>query len=322
MNLRLELDPNKIYIFHELRKRRVYVGSLIYDKKNDVYQLEYDKNYVSSKNAIPIGPDLDLFKTIHISKKGKLFPVFLDRVPEKSNPAYKDYCLSQGIFPNEQNLIILLGSIGTRGASSFIFEPVYKTHFIAADLIKMREELQVTQYDLAVAFDINRATLQRIEAGIGSDKNTLKLLQIYFVFPDVALWQLSQTGVGIHASVLSQLIQYFKKKARIIIEGEFMKVERTWLENDSDSLYIQCSMQQSVANFIFKRGTISDYILNCDRGWKNIVEARVKNLIDSNRNFRGIFIKKLKNIDTRQSQIPIIEITADDLDNKDYRERY
>jgi len=215
MNSSLKIDPNRIHIFHELRKRRIYVGSLIYDEKRDVYQLEYDKNYVNSKNAIPIGPDLDLFKTVHISKKGQLFPVFSDRIPEKHNPAYKDYCLSQGISPNEQNQIVLLGSIGTRGASSFIFEPVYEANFVINDIRRMREELQVAQYDLAIAFGINKATLQRIEAGVGSDKNTIKLLQIYFNFPDVALWQLEQTGAGVHASVLLRLIQYFKKKAKM-----------------------------------------------------------------------------------------------------------
>ena len=30
------------------------------------------------KIAIPLGPNLDLFKKVHVSEKGKLFPVFVD----------------------------------------------------------------------------------------------------------------------------------------------------------------------------------------------------------------------------------------------------
>src|SRR6202022_1252354 len=97
----------------------------IYEKINDRYELTYNKKYAHSKNAIPIGPDLHLFKLHHQSKKGKLFSSFIDRIPEKSNPAYKDYCKAEGISSTEKNPIILLGTIGKRGPSSFIFEPVY-----------------------------------------------------------------------------------------------------------------------------------------------------------------------------------------------------
>lgn len=210
MNSMLKIDPNRLQILHELTRRRIYVGELIYDPKRDVYELRYDKNYVNSKKAIPLGPELDLFKMVHVSKKGQLFPVFLDRIPEKSNPAYKDYCLSQGISQKESNPIILLGSIGARGPSSFVFEHVYKADFSADDIIKIRKDLGVSQYDLATAFGIKEITLQRIESGVGSDQNTIKLLQIYFSFPDVAFWQLRQTGVRVHSSVLAKLIQYFK----------------------------------------------------------------------------------------------------------------
>ena len=86
------IDPDRLKIYHELTKRRLYVGELIFDRHNDVYKLIYDKNYMNSANAIPLGPDLDLFKMVHISQKGKLFPVFIDRIPERANPAYADYC--------------------------------------------------------------------------------------------------------------------------------------------------------------------------------------------------------------------------------------
>lgn len=209
MNYLNKLDQNRLQIFHEGRKRRVFVGELTYNKKKDIYELDYDSNYVNSKNAIPISSDLSLFKLHHQSKKGTIFPAFLDRIPEKANPAYKDYCKSQGISPSEKNPIILLGFIGKRGPSSFIFEPVYQNEFNPADITSLRKKLDITQHDLAKAFDINKTTLQRIESGTSRDENTIKLIQILFTFPEVALWQLKQTGGRVHKDVLSKLIDYF-----------------------------------------------------------------------------------------------------------------
>src|SRR5262249_387222 len=129
---------------------------------------------------IPIGPDLELVKLQHHSAKGELFPTLADRIPDKSNPAYKDYCRSQGISTTEKNPIILLGTIGKRGPSSFIFEPVYRTEFGPRDVTNLRKKLGITQHDLAEAFDISKVTLQRIESGDSKDLNTLKRLQILF----------------------------------------------------------------------------------------------------------------------------------------------
>lgn len=212
MNIKIKLNENRLQIFHEGRKRRTFVGELIYNTKNDRYELIYNKNYSLSKSAIPISPDLSLFKLHHLSKKGELFPVFSDRIPVKSNPAYKDYCKSQGISPNETNPIILLGSIGKRGPSSFIFEPAYQDEFNLSKITELRETLQITQHDLAEALDVSKVTLQRIESGASRDINTLKRLQILFEFPEVALWQLKQTGGRVHKDVLAKLIKYFESK--------------------------------------------------------------------------------------------------------------
>lgn len=212
MNTKIKLDENRLHIFHEGRKRRTFVGELIYNAKSDRYELIYNKNYSLSKSAIPISPDLSLFKLHHLSKKGELFPAFIDRIPVKSNPAYKDYCKAQGISPNETNQIILLGSIGKRGPSSFIFEPVYRDEFNASKITELRKTLQITQHDLAEALDVSKVTLQRIESGASRDINTLKHMQILFEFPEVALWQLKQTGGRVHKDVLSKLINYFVTK--------------------------------------------------------------------------------------------------------------
>lgn len=211
MNSKLKLDDARLYIFHEGR-RRMFVGELTYNKDKCQYKLTYDKNYAHSKNAIPIGPELDLFKTSHLSAKGELFPSLNDRIPSKLNPAYKDYCKSQGISVNEKNPIILLGFIGKRGPSSFVFEPVYRNEFTINDILHFREKLQISQYDLAIALGLSEVTLQRIETGRSQDDNTLTRIQIYFEFPDVALWQLKQTGNRVRSDVLAKLVNYFEKE--------------------------------------------------------------------------------------------------------------
>jgi len=205
----LELRQDRLDIFHEGRKRRIFVGELRYDKEKEIYELIYNESYAYSDPAIPVGPELDLFKLRHQSEKGKLFKSLLDRIPSKDNPAYQDYCVSQGISPHEKNPIILLGTIGKRGPSSFIFEPVYVNKFSSKDIKKLRNKIGLTQHDLAVALDISIVTLARIETDKSYDLNTLRRIQVFFDFPDVALWQLKQTGGGLHSEILAKLIQYF-----------------------------------------------------------------------------------------------------------------
>ncbi|HAT1883535.1 TPA: helix-turn-helix transcriptional regulator [Legionella pneumophila] len=205
----LKLSQDKFNIFHEGRKRRVFVGELIYSREQDVYELIYDESYAYSDTAIPLGPELNLFQLHHRSEKGKLFKSLLDRIPSKENPAYKDYCASQGISPDEQNPIILLGSIGKRGPSSFIFEPIYYSTFTKEDIKKLRREIGLTQHDLAKVLDISIATLARIESGTSHDANTIKRIEIFFKFPEVALWQLKQTGGLLHSEVFTKLYNHF-----------------------------------------------------------------------------------------------------------------
>jgi transcriptional regulator with XRE-family HTH domain len=210
--MKLNLDSTKLAIYHEGRKRRVFVAELQYNKEKDLFELTYDKKYVQSKQAIPIGPDLDLFKKKHISSKGKLFASLADRIPSRANPAYEEYCKSQGISSSEKNPIILLGFIGRRGPSSFVFEPVYKSEFSNVDILRFRKTLKITRHDLAQAFEFSVPTIQRIETGKSKDENTLKRLQIYLEFPEVALWQLKLTGAKVHGAVLDKLIKYFEEK--------------------------------------------------------------------------------------------------------------
>src|SRR3990167_105119 len=205
----LMLDKTRIHIFQESKKRRIYVGEICYKATEDCYLFIYDDHYRYSKNAIPLGPEFNLFQSIYCSEKGKMFPIFLDRIPDRNNPAYADYCRSQNVAIDETNPIVLLGTIGKRGPSSFIFEPIYQTNFKPSDITKFRDRLDITQYDFAHAFHISQATLQRIEAGKSKDDSALKKIEIFLTFPDVALWQLQQTGGTIHHQTLMRLRRYF-----------------------------------------------------------------------------------------------------------------
>jgi hypothetical protein len=157
-----------------------------------------------SKTAIPIGKELDLFKKVH-SSKGKLFASFADRIPSKENPAYDDYCKSQGISPDEQNPIILLVSIGKRGPSTFIFEPIFSNPFSYENVKQFRELHDISIHDFALAFDINPPTLQRLESGVKTDLGTIRRIQIYLEFPKVGLWQLKMNAGKLHYETFQKM---------------------------------------------------------------------------------------------------------------------
>ena len=205
----LQRIDNRLLIYHEGRKRRLLVGELRYHQHLEQYELVYKQSYSLSPKAIPLGPELSLFQVSHLSEKGKLFPSMMDRLPSRDNPAYKDSCLSQGISVSEENAIVLLGTIGKRGPSSFVFEPVYEVPKIDGDQLAMfRKSLGMTQHDFADAFDFRQVTINRIESGQSRDQGTLARIKIYMEFPKVALWQLKQTGGQVHSSVLQKAANY------------------------------------------------------------------------------------------------------------------
>ncbi len=206
------IDKNHLHVFAESRKRRIFVGTLKWDDLKSQFEFKYDSKYARSKKAIPIGKELDLFKKTNISKN--LFPSFADRIPDQDNPAYEDYCLAQGISLEEKNPIILLVSIGRKGPSSFIFEPIVNNEFSTSDLKAFREQLDISIQDVALAFDMNWPTLQRLEAGKKVEMGTLRRLQIYLQFPQVALWQLSLSIGKLHSNTFNRLWQHFEGEKR------------------------------------------------------------------------------------------------------------
>ena len=214
-------NNEKLLIYHEGRKRRVRVAKLIHHKDRDHFELIYDQDYVISKTAIPLGVELSLFKEHHFSEKGKLFPSLMDRIPSRENPAYEDYCRSQGIAVNEDNLIILLGTIGRRGPSSFVFEAIYEDEEPdGAVVASFRKSLGLSQHDFSLAFDFSTLTIHRVESSVSRDHGTLSRVKIYMEFPEVALWQLKRRGGRIHSSQLMRAVERLKEKLKTVIRDE------------------------------------------------------------------------------------------------------
>jgi hypothetical protein len=138
-----------------------------------------------------------------------LFPSFQDRIPSKGNAAYEEYCRAAGISPKEKNPIVLLGAIGRRGPSVFVFEPVVESGFNAQkELGFFRARYRVSLHDLALALDLNAITLQRIEAGKSKDPATGRLLEIFFTIPEALRQQLKTTARKVHRNTLDALTKY------------------------------------------------------------------------------------------------------------------
>jgi HipA-like protein len=210
--MRLENDPYKLEVYTENRKRRIRVGTLSYAIDRDQYKFEYDEKYLNSKSAIPLGPELDLFKRVHWSKGKKLFASLSDRIPSRSNPAFEEYCRSVGISPTEKNPIVLLTTIGRKGPSTFVFEAVLLEKFDAIDLLRLRKELKLSRNEFALAFGLNLLTVNRVEHNLTKDSAPARLINIFLRFPEVAIWQLEFTGRNISQETLRRLHAYFERQ--------------------------------------------------------------------------------------------------------------
>lgn len=204
-------DPHRLEIYHEGRKRKILVAHLFHDTESDRFKLEYEPQYLSSKKAIALGPELTLQTKNHQSDTCELFPSLLDRIPSKKNPAYAEYCQQQGIAVDEANPIILLTTLGRKGSSTFIIEPVYQLiEDIPALLSKFRDALQLSRWDIAMFFDMPELTLLKVEKGRCQDKNILRLIGLYMVDARVALQQLDLTGKRLPLATRCKLYEYFK----------------------------------------------------------------------------------------------------------------
>lgn len=201
-------------VFLELRKTRIYVGRLEESKRNNNHEFvfHYDDRYIYNKTAIPLGPDIPLTKKNH--RSSILFKSLNDRIPSSKNPSYREYCETMGISPRERNPIILLSTIGRRGPSSFVFEPVFKNEYGSQEVKKFRNRLSLTLREFALLFDFSMKTIQSIEADKGAGKESLKRIALYDKFPEVALYEATRRIGALHENkkqiVLAKLQERIK----------------------------------------------------------------------------------------------------------------
>lgn len=197
-----------IDIFLERYATREYVGRLI--QKNDNYIFSYAESYLNQKNIIPLGPEFPLTKINFVSSI--LFPSLHDRLPDPDNPAYEDYCVSAGIAKDEKDTILLLGTIGKRGPSSFIFELAYDDKFDAKVCEEFRHQLGLSLDDFAHLFEVSLSILQKMKAGKTSGKEILKRIEIFSHFPEVLERQVKIQGKWLHNDKLRKIRLYLNKK--------------------------------------------------------------------------------------------------------------
>ena len=201
-------------VYLERRKSREYVGRLtrVRTEGKASFDFEYNEAYLLKSNSIPLGPEFPLTKRLFHSKK--LFPSFEDRIPSRENPAYPEYCRSEGISPDETDPIALLATIGRRGPSSFMYEPARIDSRAQTGLASFRKELSMTIREFAAAFDTSTATVQKLEIGKGSGKELLKRLEIYMRFPEVALYELKKNGARLHDSRYQEAFRRLEEKVK------------------------------------------------------------------------------------------------------------
>jgi len=194
-------------VYLEKRTSRKYVGRLT--RKGRVYIFVYDDRYLFNNRSISLGPDLPLSAKRYASKS--LFTTFEDRIPSKKNPAYEEYCNMVGIDPSETDPLVLISTLGRKGPSSFIFVPVFKSGIDYNDIIKFRKELNLSVREFAEVFDFAPATIHRIETNKTTGKDALKRLEIYYLFPEVALYEVKKNGFKISDEKYQSLIELLRK---------------------------------------------------------------------------------------------------------------
>ncbi len=195
-------------VYLEKRKSRKYVGQLA--RENDKFIFEYNDLYLYDDKSIAIGPDLPLSKKKFISND--LFQSFEDRIPSKKNPAYKEYCEMVGIKPSENDPLTLVATLGQKGPSSFIFSPAPRNTITHEDIIHYRKILNLTVREFSELFDFSPATINRIEKKSICGKESMKRLEIYILFPEVAIYEVKKNRFKVNDDKIKFVIHLLHKR--------------------------------------------------------------------------------------------------------------
>lgn len=187
-------EIESVLVLLEGRSSNQPVGSLTADERG--YHFTYDETYLCSPKAISLGPEMPLTRRFYQSEQ--LFRPFQERIPSRENPAYSEYCKSAGISEDENDPLVLLSTIASRGPSSFLFKPVYREDFTGADLKRFRTFLKLSIREFALCFDFSHPSITRVETGTTGGREILKRAEIYALYPEVALDQLRRRAVYLH----------------------------------------------------------------------------------------------------------------------------
>lgn len=183
-----------VQVFLEKNNSNELVGELTL--KEDEFSFVYDNFYLHSPTAISLGPEMPLTRRTYHSTE--LFRPFVERIPSHENPAFPEYCNFVGISPDEKNPLILLSTIGSRGPSSFLFKPIYLENFSGLDLKNFRKHLGLSVREFAMCFDFSPPGITRVETGKSDGREILKRVEIYALYPEVALDQLRRRAPYLH----------------------------------------------------------------------------------------------------------------------------
>ena len=170
-----------IEVFAEKKRQRTYVGRLF--KKRGVFQFNYDQSYLLGVRPLALGPDLPLSTEDFRSKT--LFESFKDRIPSRNSDNWNRYCQSAGISPDESDAITLIGSLGRRGPSLFIFEGTLdRAQFVKTQFEIFRKKHKLSVADLAALFDVSVGTIHRLQKGEIQNASLVDLLYLFFKLPE------------------------------------------------------------------------------------------------------------------------------------------
>ena len=71
---------------------------------------------------------------------------------------------------DEKDPFILLATLGHKGPSCFIFEPLYQDSFSGADLLAFRKSLGISAREFAACFEFSYAAISVLNEGLLPEK--------------------------------------------------------------------------------------------------------------------------------------------------------
>jgi HipA-like protein len=178
--------------FCEFERKRMLVGTLTRDA--GTYTFVYSKSWLFYDGQFQLGPDLPLSEKPYRSKK--MFQAFLGRIPPRSSENYARYCEERGIKVDESDLFVLLGTIGHKGASSFVFELDDSDERQAKVLTAVAALVDEFSYDIiAAAFGITKTGLYKLLTKKVPVQNSsiYSVLEICIFNIDAARWKISSS---------------------------------------------------------------------------------------------------------------------------------